>query len=302
MNQSVFKELISKFSESVEDLLPKDEEINEVFSKLQSQYQTQDPWGLDLEYCKKAIRLLMPLYKNYFKVRVFGADNISNEPYIFTSNHSGQIAIDGLLITMALALEADDPRIARPMIERFMADLPFITEAAFRCGAVLGDRTNCLQLLKMQQSVLVFPEGVRGVSKSTNDFYKLQKFTKGFYRMAISSNTKIVPIAVVGAEEIYPFVYQAKGLAKMLNIPALPITPFFPWLGALGAIPLPSPIDIYIGTPYQIPPELTENAPDKDINHHINQIENEIDNMLKAGLKKRRNFIDPKEILKKFKL
>ena len=49
-----------------------------------------------------------------------------------------------------------------------------------------------------------------------------------------------MPVAIVGAEEIYPIIGNAKTLARLFNLPYFPITPTFPWLGPLGLVPLPS--------------------------------------------------------------
>lgn len=296
-----FLEYFNKVSKDFESLVPDDKDIDKIFKKIGEGYDTQDPWGLDLKFCRRAVKFLTPLYRHYFKVRTFGMENIDPDTtYVMVANHSGQIAIDGMLVNLAMVLDTEHPRIVRPMIERFMTELPFVAQASFKGGAVLGDRTNCLEVLKRDQTVLVFPEGVRGVAKSTDQFYELQSFSKGFYRMALAQRKVILPIAVVGAEELYPFVYQAKGLAKLLGLPALPVTPFFPWLGALGAVPLPSPIDIYVGKPIPLP-EIDEDAPDKEINPFVNSVEDTIKAMMKEGLKNRRKFIDPKKTLKDLK-
>jgi 1-acyl-sn-glycerol-3-phosphate acyltransferase len=50
----------------------------------------------------------------------------------------------------------------------------------------------------------------------------------------------IVPCAIVGAEEIYPMIGNASRAARLLRLPYFPITPLFPWLGPIGAVPLPS--------------------------------------------------------------
>ena len=283
--------------QSFEHLVPSGEEVERQFAKMDFGYARHDPWGLDPQYCKKILQVLLPLYRSYFRVRVFGGENVQDKPYILACNHSGQIAIDGLLVSVAMVLDVEHPRIVRPMIERFMAELPFIAEASFRAGAVLGDRQNCLNLLGQGQSVLVFPEGVKGVAKATSQFYQLQPFTKGFLRIATGARKEILPVAIVGAEELYPFVYQAKGLAKFLGLPALPITPLFPWFGLIGAVPLPSPIDIYIGAPIALPEGLSEDAPDREIAPHLTRVEESIASMLSAGLEQRRKFIRPKKIL-----
>lgn len=247
----------------------------------------EDPWGLNLSKTRNSLEFIWPLYKNYFKVKVHGKKNVRDVPYMVCSNHSGQIAIDGMLITVAFSLEMEHPRILRSMIERFMAAMPFVGPWSFEGGAVLGDRQNCINLLKRKQSVLVFPEGVRGVSKSTKDFYKLQPFSKGFFRLALQTGTPVLPIAVIGAEEFFPFVYQAKGLAKMLGLPAIPVSTNY--------IPLPSPVDIYIGEEYKMPDNLSADSPDSLIDEHINNIENIIKKMTSDGLAKRRSLFSSKE-------
>ncbi len=267
-----------------------EEKINDLFQELFEKYPDgEDPWGLNLEKTQKVVETLYPLYKDYFKVRVFGKENVKNKPYIVVANHSGQIAIDGLLVGLAFGLDIYPPRILRGMIERFVTNLPFLGTWTAEAGAVLGDRQNCLQLLKRGESVLVFPEGVDGVAKSTPDYYKLQKFTKGFYRIALNSQVEILPVAVIGAEETYPYVYQAKGIAKKLGLPALPLSPSM-LLGPLGFLPLPSPIDIYIGKPITPPADLHGEEQDRDIREHIYQVENQIKEMIEEGRKNRRPF------------
>ncbi|MEX0798663.1 MAG: 1-acyl-sn-glycerol-3-phosphate acyltransferase, partial [Bacteriovoracaceae bacterium] len=128
-----------------------------VYQKLKERYRGyRDPWGFNLGTTHKAIDVLYPLYRKYFKVRVFGQENIKNEPYMVVSNHTGQIPIDGALITLAMAFETAPPRILHSMIERFMAKFPFLGDISAQTGAVLGDRANCKWLLDKGESILVF--------------------------------------------------------------------------------------------------------------------------------------------------
>lgn len=256
-----------------------------VFKKLRERYRDyRDPWGFKIDTVHKAIDCIYPIYKKYFKVRVFGAENIKNEPYIFVSNHTGQVPIDGALITLAVAFETSPPRILHSMVERFMAKFPFLGDVSAQTGSILGDRENCKWLLDKGESILVFPEGVRGVSKNTNHFYELQKFTNGFYRIALDSKTKILPVTVVGAEEMFPFVYHAKKLGKALGLPTLPIS--------ANLFPLPSPIDIYFGEPIEIPDGVSIEATDKVIRPQVYEIEKIIKKQLHDGLANRRPFFD----------
>jgi 1-acyl-sn-glycerol-3-phosphate acyltransferase len=65
----------------------------------------------------------------------------------------------------------------------------------------------------------------------------------------VRTGVPIVPLSVVGAEEIYPLVGNLPSLARLLGIPYVPITPLFPWLGPLGLVPLPSMWLMVFGEP-----------------------------------------------------
>ncbi len=271
----------------LELLQPDDERrIEEVFAELRIRYKDyKDPWGFNLDLCEKTVRTLFPLYRSYFKVRVFGTENVKDHPYIVASNHTGQLPIDAGLITLAFAMEVSPSRVLRAMVERFMAQLPFVGDFSAQTGAILGDRANCEYLIDHGESILVFPEGVRGISKNSPDFYKLRPFHQGFYRIAIQKKTPILPVCVIGAEEMFPFVFHSKKLAEMLRVPALPLS--------LNYLPLPSPIDIYIGEEIAIPSHFEEETSEKEVKENVFHIENTIKRMIVHGLKNRRPFFDP---------
>lgn len=253
-------------------------------AELENRYgKDRDPWGLEPKRAIADLKVIWPFYEYYFDVKVHGKEHVKEKPYMVVSNHTGQVPIDGMLICTAFATELERPRILRPLVERFLTGLPFLGRWSSEGGAVLGDRNNCLNLLKRGESVLVFPEGVKGIAKNTKDFYKLQRFTKGFLRMAIASQAEILPIAVVGAEEFFPYVFHLKKIAKLLRIPALPLS--------LNVVPLPSPIDIYIGEPYSLPKELGPEALDEELEVHITNIEKKVQELTEYGLKNRRTIL-----------
>lgn len=251
---------------------------------LNERYSTErDPWGLEPDRAINDIKVVWPFYKYYFDVKLHGKEKIEDRPYMVVSNHTGQIPIDALLICTAFATELDHPKILRPLVERFLTSLPFLGRWSSESGAVLGDRVNCLNLLKRGESILVFPEGVRGIAKDSKDHYKLQRFSKGFLRMALASRVPILPMAVVGAEDFFPFVFHLKKVAKLLSLPALPIS--------LNLFPLPSPVDIYIGEPYILPGELSAEALDEELEPHIIALEKKIEELTQQGLKNKRSIL-----------
>ena len=87
----------------------------------------------------------------------------------------------------------------------------------------------------------VWPEGFKGVGKPFSERYKLQRFGRGgFVSTAVASGAPIIPLSVVGSEEIYPKIGDLGPLARLLGLPYFPITPTWPLLGPLGLVPLPS--------------------------------------------------------------
>src|SRR5437870_9331842 len=149
------------------------------------------------------------------------------------SNHSGQLPLDGAMIAMSLLLEAEPPRVVRAMVEKWAPTLPVVAPFFARIGQVVGTPENCRRLLAAGETIMVFPEGVRGLNKLYDRRYQLQEFGIGFMRLALEMKTPILPVAVVGAEEQSVALFDFKAGAKLLGFPSLPVS--------LSGVPLPLP-------------------------------------------------------------
>jgi len=244
-----------------------------------------DSFGMSPAFLKKVIPFVRFLYRVYFRVRSHGTRNIPGGRVMLVSNHSGQLPFDGMLIAAAVALEGDPPRILRSMVERWVPTLPFVNLFMARCGQVLGDPANSRRLLENEEAVLVFPEGIKGISKTWAHRYQLQDFGYGFMRLALETNTPIVPVATVGMEEAVPTFFNYRPLARLLGIPAFPITPTFPWIFPLGLTPYPVKVHVLFGEPIRFRGD--PNEEDEVIGKKVDRVKSEIDALLKQGLKKR---------------
>lgn len=203
----------------------------------------------DPEVIRTLLPLVLPFYYWYWRADVYGIENIPSEgPAIMAANHSGTLPIDGVMLKVAVLKEHG----RNPWL--LAADLAFripgFRDLLRAAGNARADRDETLRLLKEGELIGVFPEGFKGIGKGWSKRYQLQRFGRGgFVEMAFATGAPIIPVAIIGAEEIYPMIANFKPLARWLGLPYFPVTPFFPLLGPLGAIPLPSKWIIAFGEP-----------------------------------------------------
>ena len=163
-------------------------------------------------------------------------------------NHAGSLPVDGMVLQSVVHDETG--RLPRMLGADLLFRTPFTGTLARRTGTTLACQSDAARLLAAGHLVTVFPEGFKGPGKPYTQRYKLQRFGRGgFVATAIAAGVPIIPVAVVGSEEIYPNLANAPGLARLFCLPHFPITPTFPWLGPLGAIPLPAKWIIGFGAP-----------------------------------------------------
>ncbi|MCD4532595.1 1-acyl-sn-glycerol-3-phosphate acyltransferase [Nocardioides sp. cx-169] len=209
-----------------------------------------DEYGFDQEITQQFfMAALRPIAEKWFRIEVRGIDNIPDEGgALVVSNHSGTIPVDGLM-TM-VSIHDHTGRFLRPLGADLVFQTPVVSSLARKGGATLACSEDAERMLRGGELVGVWPEGFKGIGKPYAERYKLQRFGRGgFVSAALRTGVPIVPLAVVGAEEIYPLVGNLPGLARILGIPYLPITPFFPLLGPLGLVPLPSKWLLEFGEP-----------------------------------------------------
>jgi 1-acyl-sn-glycerol-3-phosphate acyltransferase len=209
-----------------------------------------DEYGFDPEVTQRFVMTaLRPIAQKWFRVEVRGADNIpAHGGALIVSNHSGTIPMDGLM-TM-VSVHDTTGRHLRPLGADLVFRLPLISSMARRSGATLACNEDAERMLAGGELVGVWPEGFKGIGKPYGERYKLQRFGRGgFVSAALRTGVPIIPLSVVGAEEIYPLVGNVPALARLLGVPYIPITPFFPLLGPLGLVPLPSKWLLEFGEP-----------------------------------------------------
>jgi len=209
-----------------------------------------DEYGFDQELTERFfMAAARPIAEKWFRIEVRGKENIpADGGALVVSNHSGTIPVDALMTLFSV--HDSTGRFVRPLGADLVFKLPFAGVVARKGGATLACTEDAERMLRGGELVGVWPEGFKGIGKPYSDRYKLQRFGRGgFVSAALRTGVPVVPLSVVGAEEIYPLVGNIPSLARLLGLPYIPITPFFPLLGPLGLVPLPSKWLMEFGEP-----------------------------------------------------
>lgn len=240
-----------------------------------------DPFGFNLDFAMSAIAPIVWLYKHYFRVETHGIQNVPRGRVLLVSNHSGQLPIDGAMIGVALMAEGTPPRALRAMVEKWVPTLPYVSTFMARVGQIVGTPENCRRLLASDEAILVFPEGVRGLGKLWPQRYQLQEFGLGFMRLALETDSPIVPVAVVGAEEQAPGLASLKPVGKLFGFPYFNLTP-------TGVpLPLPTKYHIYFGEPMRFTGRPDDE--DAELDKKVRTVKGTLQAMLDAGVKERKH-------------
>jgi 1-acyl-sn-glycerol-3-phosphate acyltransferase len=214
--------------------------------------------------------VLMPialtLYRNWFRVQARGMENVpSAGPALVVANHSGVLPLDAIMLQAGLFAEHPQRRNLRLLSADLVYSVPGLASLARRSGHSRADPGQAQRLLAAGELVGVFPEGFKGTGKPFSERYRLQRFGRGgFARTALQAGVPIIPCAIVGAEEIYPMIGNAEPVARLLRLPYFPVTPLFPWLGPVGAVPLPSNWIIEFSEPVEVG-DAVPGEPDEDL-------------------------------------
>ncbi len=246
-----------------------------------------DRFGMEPRAAQTQLLLAALLYKHWFRVEARGFANVPEGRVLLIANHAGQLPFDAAMLAVAMLLAGEPPRLARGLGEYWIPSLPFVSEMAVRGGNLVGTPENFRALIDAEECVMVFPEGVRGMNKPYRERYRLQRFGTGFVRLALETRTPIVPVGIVGSEEQAPGLVDVKPLARLLGMPAFPITPTFPWLGPLGLLPLPVKYRIHLGPPIRFTG--SPNEDDTAIDARVAEVKVAIDKLLEAGRRERKN-------------
>ena len=253
------------------------ESLEAITRRLGGEYD-EDDWGLDEEFAEAALPFLEFLYDRWWRVEAEGVPLVpSHGRAMLVANHAGILPWDAAMIGVALQRDHPLPRYPRFTVLDWAFELPYVSVAIRKLGGVPASPYDAVRLLEQEELVAVFPEGTSGTQKLYRDRYQLRRFGRGgFVEIALLTGAPIVPVAIVGSEEIHPKLADAPLLARLTGAPFFPVTPTFPALGPLGAIPLPSRWRMEFCEPIDLsgfgPDAATDRALVFELSEHVREV------------------------------
>ena len=157
---------------------------------------------------------LIDLYRPY-------VDGLANLPrdgrFLLVGNHTQagtEVFLTSYFVRRELGVRV------RPLAERGMGEARGLAKdliAAY--GGVVGHPDSARELMRHKETVLVYPGGGREIAKFKGEEYRLRwEGRSGFARVAIESDYPIIPVGLVGGDDVYQSLFARDSAWGRLNL------------------------------------------------------------------------------------
>ena len=249
-----------------------------------------DPYGIDKNDLTRFVSAFAWIYRYYFKVDVYGLDHVPSQGRgILVGNHSGGVAIDGMMVMGSMLLDAEPPRLPHGMIDKFIHQFPGVSQVMSRMGQFTGNPDQARRLLNAERLVLSFPEGARGTAKLAKDADSLVDFGTGFMRLALQTKSPIVPFGFVGGGDALPTIANLKRLGRLFGVPYVPVTKW------ILLVPKPTRFQLLYGQPMHF--EGTGHERDEVVCEMVDQVKERIGDLIRQGRQLREKAISEEDLV-----
>lgn len=217
---------------------------------------------------RASLQLVRTTVARYFRLEIRGADKIPvRGRCMVVGCHSGVVPYDAACTLVAI--EDKTGRLARAVGDELFGRLKFVESYLRQRGAFIGQREEAAAILRQGNILLVFPGGAADMTRPLwRDAYRVlphKGFAPGrggYIKIALTTQTPIVPLAVVGAEEAHVMLGNVSPVARLFGVPFFPLLAFW--------FPLPVKLYVRFGEPIHLREDPAA-ANDQAVIDHLNQ-------------------------------
>jgi 1-acyl-sn-glycerol-3-phosphate acyltransferase len=207
-----------------------------------------DAHGFDPAVARRSYFFVAQTICRYFRSTVIDAHHIPEGRALLVGCHSGVVAWDATVLVPEILRHTG--RFSRNTGDFFFAGLGPLSRFLAASGVVIGRPDTLVDLLRHEALVLLFPGGAADMCRPIWERYRVRAHRGwapghgGYVKVALRAGAPIVPMAIVGAEEVHGLLTDMPPLARLLG------TPFFPIV--LSPFPLPARIYLRFGEPIRL--------------------------------------------------
>ncbi len=172
--------------------------------------------------------------------------------FLLVGNHTAFIGGEVLLIPHFVRRALG--RRVRPLADRRFATKPgFGHDVMTAYGGVIGDPQTARELMRHNETILVFPGGGREIAKFKGEEYHLNwRGRSGFARIAVENDYPIGPVGLVGGDDVYKsLVTRDSRLGRLSQAVSTRMTGepnmAMPPMRGIGPTLIPRPQRMYLG-------------------------------------------------------
>ncbi|MGO8849126.1 lysophospholipid acyltransferase family protein [Mycobacterium sp.] len=155
---------------------------------------------------------------NVWRPYVLGLEQLpAHGRFLLVGNHTQFIGGEVLLIPHFVR-RALGTRV-RPLADRrFGQNSGLGHDLMTAYGGVVGDPETARELMRHNETILVFPGGGREIAKFKGEEYHLNwRGRSGFARIAVENNYPIVPVGLVGGDDVYKSLVTRQSMLGRLS-------------------------------------------------------------------------------------
>jgi 1-acyl-sn-glycerol-3-phosphate acyltransferase len=215
----------------------------------------QAGWPLDRARYQRALGTARVLSR-YFRPEYHGFDVFRRPGGMMTVSNHGLFGVESA--SLLVGIWDASGRAIRGLGDRVLFNQPVVRRALASVGGAEGSPENAHLLLTRGEICWACPGGAREALASAKDRYRLfWEGHHGFVKSALRASVPIVPMAVVGSDEVYRQLYDAEqvggtAFGRWVERTFGPkyVTPLYV---GLGILPLPVKLYFFAGEPIQVP-------------------------------------------------